>query len=304
MKWLILGCHGFLGRSFGEWASREGYKVFGVGRRASSPDGWSGGYAVDLIEKCRVCAIINDVQPDAILHAAGGASVAGSFQNPMVDFEMSATLFAKVLEGVRISKCRPLIIFPSSAAVFGQPRDGRPINEDTPCAPMSPYGFHKVCSEALAQSYLENFDIKSVCLRIFSLFGRGQRRLLLWDIFRQVNAGIREVRLLGSGNESRDYLHVDDLSSAIAMLASGVNREQLPARLNVGSGISRPIIDVAKAIVELVNPSASIVCEGNHLPGNPTCWKADVSLFRRLVPEWRPEPFEMRLKDTVEAWGR
>jgi UDP-glucose 4-epimerase len=128
--------------------------------------------------------IINGFQLDLVVHCAGSASVRASFSSPLDDLRANVLTLANTLDAVRRSEVRPLVIFPSSAAVYGNPVN-LPIREDDPCRPKSPYGFHKLAAENVVHEYITCHDVRVIICRIFSLIGERQRRLLLWDLYQQ-----------------------------------------------------------------------------------------------------------------------
>ncbi|TDA81588.1 SDR family oxidoreductase, partial [Halomonas marinisediminis] len=79
--------------------------------------------------------------------------------------------------------------------------------------PMSPYGFSKLSAELLAQEYSQCFGVNSISVRPFSLYGPGLKKQLLWDACNKFSKGIGEF--FGTGEEVRDWLHVEDASSMI-----------------------------------------------------------------------------------------
>jgi UDP-glucose 4-epimerase len=178
-KVLITGCHGFIGRSFGLRAALRGWQVTGVSRAPDPPPDWPGDYhRLDVIED-DLAAILELYHPDLVLHGAGSASVGDSFSAPLLDLRSSVTTFASVLEAARLAASPPLVIFPSSAAVYGNTA-GAALSETHPVNPISPYGFHKVTCELLAQEYRQCFGVRCMVVRVFSTFGPLQRKLLLW----------------------------------------------------------------------------------------------------------------------------
>ena len=105
---------------------------------------------------------------------------------------------------------RPRVVFVSSAAVYGNP-PSLPVDEKaTPC-PMSPYGRHKVECEQLLREFHERIELPSVSLRVFSAYGEGLRRQIFWDVCVQALAN-GEIRLHGSGSETRDFVHAYDVA--------------------------------------------------------------------------------------------
>lgn len=220
--------------------------------------------------------------------------------DPGADFAASVALLENVLEGVRRSARRPRLIYPSSAAVYGNP-EVLPVTEDGPLAPISAYGYHKAMCEFLVREYAQCFGIPGMIARPFSLFGESQRRLLVWEIFRQFIDAPR-VELFGTGDEERDYLHVDDFAEAA--WACAVRSARPCEVINVASGTSIRVADLAKRIGSALGSGKPVSCKGLRSAGDPAVWRADVGRLRALCPE-RPRPdFDGRLGRVLAHWSQ
>jgi UDP-glucose 4-epimerase len=246
---------------------------------------------------------MNDFAPDVVLHAAGTASVGLSFTAPLDDLRGAILTWANTLDAVRRSRQRPILVFPSSAAVYGNPPK-LPIGEADAIAPLSPYGFHKAACELLAREYAECFGLDIIVCRLFSVFGVAQRRLLIWELYQQL-VGSDAVWLQGSGNESRDYLDIDDVWTAVSHLLR--NRRQMRGKgeylvLNVARGEEIMVGDLAQELRRLIAPEKSIHYHGRERPGDPLRWCADLARLHSLLPNWRPKPLATALSLCVAAW--
>jgi len=307
MRLLITGCTGFLGRNISEGGVLNGYHMLGVSRSAR-PEGWCG----DYLQRNRLSdldPVIHDFSPDVIMHVAGPASVDASFVDPLTDQSASVLTWINLLDSVRRSEVMPLVVFPSSAAVYGNPQV-LPIAEDSAIAPISPYGFHKAACELIAREYSECFGLDIVVCRFFSLFGVAQQRLLVWELYEQLAGNDSTVWLEGTGTESRDYLDVNDATSAVFHLI--MNR--LAARnqrshsggetfiVNIGSGEETNVLHLAAQLRDLVAPGKRICCRGNQQRGAPQRWCADVSRLRSLIPQWQPSVLSKSLAECVASW--
>jgi UDP-glucose 4-epimerase len=303
VKLLVTGALGFIGGSVARHAVRLGHTV--IGTALPEDLGKAAGFPLTAAEGApAVAALVDEAAPDVILHAAGRASVAASIAAPADDFEGSVLTWQALLEGVRRSKRRPVVILPSSAAVYGDP-DRLPVAEDAPLAPISPYGFHKRLCEILADEYARCFGLDVVVARLFSVFGPAQRRLLVWELFAQLAGPGDTAWIQGTGAETRDYLHVDDVAEALLRVAaSRPERAQGAEIYNLASGEERSVLEVATAIRDRVAPGKAIACRGEARPGDPSRWRADVGrLFARTAP-WRPRAFEEGLDEVIAAWQR
>ena len=172
--------------------------------------------------------------------------------------------------------CR--VIFLSSAAVYGNP-ESLPVAESHVLKPVSPYGFHKLQSELICREFAQVYQLKVASVRIFSAYGAGLRRQVLWDIVRKVLSP-GAIMLQGSGAESRDFVHVDDIARAIHQVAS--KADLCGEVYNVGSGVETSIATLVDLTINLL--SVERVCEfdGRVPPGTPLNWCADISRLQSL----------------------
>lgn len=304
MKILVTGSRGFVGGSVGRFAAAAGHDVLGIARSSQPEPDWPGRYAQSDVLSGSLLDLLNDFAPDLVLHAAGTASVGGSLSAPLEDFQAAVLTWANLLENVRKSGVRPLVVFPSSAAVYGSP-DTLPVAEDAPVNPVSPYGFHKAACELIAREYAECFGLNVLVCRLFSLFGPRQRRLLVWEIFEHLRGPEPTVRLQGTGLETRDYLHIDDLASALLALAAhpAFAEASGTARLiNLGSGQETSVLDLARWMSALQGGDKPVACLGHDRPGNPARWSADTRRLRSLLPAWEPAPLADGLARCMNFW--
>lgn len=305
LKILITGSRGFVGGTVGRGAAKAGHEVLGISRAAQHAPSWPGAHVTADVVSADLSNIIRDFAPDAVFHAAGTASVGASFAAPLDDLRASMLSWANLLDSVRRSDAQPLILFPSSGAVYGQ-LQSLPVNEDASLQPISPYGFHKAACELLAREYANCFGQRVIVCRLFSLLGEYQRRLLVWELFRQF-AGVEEVVwLAGTGAETRDYLYADDMAAAILSLIE--SQRSTPPETNyqvhnVASGIETRVIDLARQLGSMVAPEKEIRCRGIERSGDPERWQADVSSLRALLPNWKPRSLAEGLASCVAGWS-
>lgn len=317
MRILITGSRGFVGGSVGRYAARAGHAVVGVGRATQAEVGWPGAYVSADIVSSDLSGVVRDFAPDVVLHAAGTASVGASLAAPLDDLRAALLTWANTLESVRRSGLRPLLLYASSAAIYGNLAT-LPAREDAPARPISPYGFHKAACELLAHEYAECFALPVVVCRLFSLFGAAQRRLLIWELYRQfADADEPVVRLQGTGAETRDYLHIDDVAAALLDIAAaqleetteGGRRVETTERgrclvVNVASGEETSVLALAAQVGQLVAPGKEIRCRGLERTGDPRAWRADITRLRSLAPLWQPQPLAQSLAGCIAEWKR
>ena len=209
--------------------------------------------------------------------------------------------FLNVLDSVRRSGTSPVVFMISSAAVYGNPAE-LPVSEGAAMAPISPYGHHKVLCESVGREYAQCYGVTSVICRVFSVFGPLQRRLLVWELYKQFAGPDRFVELQGTGRETRDFLHVDDLADAILRLAPVAPRHESTA-VNVASGVETAAAALAEELKRLTHSEKEIVCRGVSRPGDPCRWCADASRLESLVSDWQPKPLAAALTSTLSRWS-
>ncbi len=217
---------------------------------------------------------------DILINCAGASNVSYSFENPIIDFHKNTYLVQQLLEKIRKSGNKNIrFINLSSAAVYGNPQK-LPIKENSEIKPLSPYGFHKKMAEDLCLEYSQCFGLKTLSLRIFSAYGDGQKKMLLWDLHQKIINSNGHVNLFGSGIESRDYIHVNDILQQIILAIN--NADFRGEAINVGNGKEikvKEIVDIYKAYH---SKAFEFSFNGENRPGDPLNWCADISKMK----EW------------------
>jgi UDP-glucose 4-epimerase len=234
---LVTGAHGFIGRYTCRAAADAGHSVVGIGHGEWTPESWrrwglTAWYELDVSIGS---LIAHDIRPHVIVHCAGSGSVAFSNDNPAQDFQRSVVTTLEVLEYIRTCSPRTRIVFPSSAAVYGAGAT-RSMEDRGGLTPLSPYGAHKLMGEDLCRSYSRTFGLKTAIVRVFSAYGEGLRKQLLWDACEKVRYG--STQFGGTGHERRDWVHVSDVA-ALLLLASTFASPRAPTVDGAtGAGVS------------------------------------------------------------------
>ncbi|MCL0048709.1 GDP-mannose 4,6-dehydratase [Dehalococcoidia bacterium] len=297
---LVTGVGGFIGSHFAEYYIAQGYNVIGVDNK--SKDQISATKLFDykqlMLPDDLVHSLIQKHKPDICIHCAGGSSVGFSVENPYKDFTSGALVTFHLLDCLRRFSPECKTIYPSSAAVYGNPAS-LPISENCPLNPISPYGYHKILCEAICNQFSNLYDLHIYILRIFSAYGPGLRKQIIWDIFNRIKKG-KQLVLYGTGNESRDFVYIDDIIKAadIILNCSGNNYDVH----NIASGQETSIRELAELIVRELNIDVPIVFSGVTKKGDPENWRADISKIRDLGFEPRIGLKEgiLKLKDWFE----
>lgn len=304
MRVLITGARGFVGSSLAEYAVKKGHEVVGIGRTVQAPPGFFGNYVWADAALSDLTPIINGFRPDLVAHCAGSASVAASFTSPLDDLRANVITLANTLDAVRRSDVRPLVIFPSSAAVYGNPAK-LPVREDGPCRPISPYGFHKLAAENVVHEYVSCHDIRIVICRIFSVIGERQRRLLLWDLYRQFVGETEKVVVQGTGDETRDFVHIDDLcESFLRFSESASSYSNGNYTVNLASGVETSVREMVSLVKQVLSSDKPVVFLGKERLGDPSRWLADCARLRAVSPSQGFSKLFVAVEQVVRSWQK
>lgn len=263
MKILITGERGYIGGIL-----KKSFEV--------KHDIYTLGY--DLLDFRHLLLSLKEIQPDVIIHCAGASSVFNSLEDPYNDFEKNVLTTRNLLEGVRLCSPKIQFIYMSSAAVYGNP-EKMPISEEDAFNPISPYGYSKVCAETLIKQYTDIYKIKCAVLRVFSIYGNEMKKQVVYDIFSKFfNPDLTVIELFGTGNEERDFIHIEDFKKVIIMF---IERE-LTGTFNIASGYSTRIKDLAETIQKVVGSNKKIVFKGESREGDPIKWQVDTNKIKEL----------------------
>lgn len=292
-KVLIIGVDGFLGGRLAHYLVQHFVEVVGIGSpriKEGQRPGWK--RLVLPLESSGIRDLIAQENFDLCLYAAGSSDVRASMEAPQEDFLRAVPGWMNILESVRLKcpSCRVLLL--SSAAVYGNPAS-LPISSTAGTAPVSPYGYHKLMCEIALREYAHVYGIRGSSLRIFSAYGDGLRRQVVWDLAGKI-VRLGRLMLCGTGYESRDFIHVSDLIEAMLTISA-----RAPLRgesYNVASGEEVTIRQVARWTAEAHGGNIEPEFDGHTPVGIPLNWRADVSPLRALG--WTPRVSSERgLKD-------
>ena len=287
---LITGGAGFLGQACARQFHAAGWRVVGIGHghwtideaRTAGFDHWVN--ATVSIEG--LTGLEEKLQ--AVAHCAGNGSVPLSLQQPLGAYENTVGTTALLLEYLRLHAPKAVVLYPSSAAVYGAAAD-QPLRETDVPNPVSPYGFHKQMVELLLSAHAQAFGQPAVAIRFFSIFGPGLRKQLLWDASARLLSGESPQIFWGTGDETRDWIHVDDAASLMLHLAEQSVTSSGPADLQVingASGIRVTVREILERLATALGSTTDIQFNGATRPGDPRFYHADINALQ--ATGWQP----------------
>jgi len=276
----ITGVAGFIGRYVAQHFSSEGWSVIGIDHASpeNAPLSSLSSYYDLHLPNTAFGDLLQKHSPDVCIHCAGRSSVGFSITEPSSDFYDSSVLNFEILNAFRLHAPQCRFLFLSSAAVYGNP-ESLPVKETFAPSPISPYGFHKWHCEQLCLEFSKIYGMSTASLRLFSAYGPGLRRQVLWDICQKVFVH-KSLLLQGTGKESRDFIHAIDIARALRIIAAKAPMQG--EVYNVGSGHEVAIEELTRMILKATNSNLSPQFDGVVPPGTPINWKADISKLTSL----------------------
>lgn len=264
---LVTGAKGFVGSNTARHFKRLGYETYGIGHgELSTKELLEYGLDHWMPSDITIDSMLSfNVEFDVVIHCGGSGSVGFSVENPYQDFKKTVDGTLEVLEFIRLYSPKAHLIYPSSPAVQGEHPDS-PIEEDYIGKPCSPYGYHKKIAEDLCKSYSEKFGLKVTVIRLFSVYGIGLKKQLLWDAVQKINHAQSEAVFWGSGKETRDFIHIDDV---VELFNRVLNQHESFVVLNGGTGKKKSVLEVLSMLSHIMGSSVSISFNNQVSTGNP-----------------------------------
>lgn len=256
MKALVTGGAGFIGRWLVKKLLDENFEVWILdnlenGRESNLEEFQNHprlkGVIYDDVLNPKALKSIFQFKPDIVYHLAAQINVHESLEIPNKAFESNIKGTYNVLE-----ECRTLgtkVMLMGTCMVYDMAGSHKPINEDHPLKPTSPYAASKLAAEILAQSYYHSYGLPVVTCRPFNTYGPYQKYNLeggVVSIFVRQALNDDKLNIFGDGTQTRDLLYVED---CVDFVYTASRSEQAVGQvINAGSGTDISIMDLAKMI--------------------------------------------------------
>lgn len=314
-KYLITGFSGFVAGHFVEYLERNEKNSFVKGVDIRDPDFTFDHHQevhisfekIDLLSKNKIEYIINQFQPDYILHLASYSSVAYSWANPIESFQNNTNIFLNLIETVRTSGIKTRILSIGSSEEYGDVHeDDLPLKEEHGLSPVSPYAVARISQENLSRVYADGYGMDIVLTRSFNHMGPRQK-----DVFVVSSLAKQLVEIKKSGkNEGgivagdvsivRDFIDVRDVVRAYDLLLKKGKKGHI---YNVCSGIGLSINDIIEAVAKQLNIDVEINID--HRLIRPSDNKKIIGSNEKIRRElgWQINiSLEQSLKDIISYW--
>lgn len=216
---------------------------------------------------------------DIIHFLSGNPHPSYSEVNALVDVDLTIKPVLSILMVLRKISYKGAIWFASSVAVYGK-CDDKHLNENSKCLPLSNYAVAKITIENYAKHYASNYGLKIGVYRIFSTYGPGLDRQVIYDNIIKIYNGASDIVLASSESSARDFSFVQDQASAIKFLNDNVIPDG--SIFNIGSGKAIKIIDIVRTIGKLMGFKGSVSCRKDLKMLHDVSWTADISKISSL----------------------
>lgn len=262
MKVLVTGATGFVGSHLCRELIRRGYDVLALSRSGrthnvesllSRPEFQL--QKGDIRDADWLCSLVKENRIGAVCHLAAQLPEKNNLENPHIYFDINAGGTLNVLNAVYLSGVEKFL-YASSMSVYSEPARYSPVDEDHPVQPSTVYGVSKLAGELCCNPYSGVMDI--VILRYSGVYGAGERQSNAIPTFIRQALEAKSITIHGDGTQTSDYASVDDVvQGTIAAL-----EKNEPGIYNIGSGEEVSVNDLAKIIINYVNPRLETVLTG------------------------------------------
>jgi len=234
---------------------------------------------------------------DYIVHLAAESGVDISISEPRKSFENNVLGAFDYLDACRVNKVKRFV-FASSGAVFGDHKP--PLTENMPKQPISPYGSSKLTVETYAETFSNVFGFKATILRFSNVYGRySQHKNSVVSKFIKLANNNNKLTINGDGNHTRDFIHVDDIVSAIYMSFRDKNNF---STYHVSTGIEtslNKLIRVFQKYYEKYNINLDVLNAKERLGDMKKNYSSSLKIKKNLG--WLPKvKLEEGVKDTID----
>jgi UDP-glucose 4-epimerase len=305
MNFLITGAAGFIGSNLANYLVREGHQVRGLddlsagNPQALSPDVlFTRG---DVNDRPKLWTLLQEV--DCVYHLAARVAVPESVLYPREYNATNVGGTVSLMEAMRDVGVHR-VVFVSSGAVYGD-QGVQPLKESAHPNPRSPYAVSKLAAEYYVRTIGDLWGIESVSLRVFNAYGPGQHLPpshppVIPNFLRQAMRGGTLV-MHGDGNQTRDYVYVDDVVTALiaAATAPGINQMVI----NIGCGQETSIRSLVRLVTSVTGAKTEVINNPRTSPGvSRMC--ADLGLAREKLGYQPRFSLEEGLRLTLERDAR
>lgn len=300
-KALITGSQGFVGHYLRRELEKHDYTVTGLDIQAGE-----GVIVADLLDEDVVKHVIAQERPDVIIHLAGQANVARSWDIPQKTIELNVVAAINLMEAVRKEKPECRMVLVGSSDQYGNLGEaGKLVSETLATHPQTPYAVSKKAQEEIAAVYVKAYGLNISMTRSFNHAGAGQGKGFLISDFASgivaVERGEQSCLKVGNLTARRDFTHVWDVVRAYRLIAEQGHAGEI---YNVGSGTTNSAREILNKLCDLAQ--CPIPVEQDPAKMRPSDTPVICCDHRKLTEHtgWEPVITMDKILCEVIAWWR
>lgn len=281
MRYVVTGAAGFIGSHLAGALLARGHEILGIDSFTDYYDPALKQENAQGLDVRRIDLAHDELDFsgfDGVFHLAGQPGVRSFGDVFALYLERNVLASQRVFEAAVRDGVR--VVFSSSSSVYGE-AERYPTPEDTPPAPVSPYGITKLTCEHLARAYERSFGLDVVVLRYFNAFGPRQRPDMAFTRVASALASGEGFELYGDGQQTRGWTYVSDVVDATVMAMEGGR-----GIYNVGGGVETSLRE-AIAILEGLAGATLEIRRHPPVPGDQLRTNADTARIRGELG-WTP----------------
>ena len=286
MRSLVTGGAGFIGSNLVDLLIKKKHQVivldnFSTGRKINLKGNSKRSLKIiniDISKNKNMYKYFHKV--DYVFHLAGLADIVPSIENPKKYFTSNVVGTFNVIKEAEKAKVKKFI-YAASASCYGLPKKF-PTREDSPIKPMYPYAFTKWQAEELVMHWNKVFDFPAISLRFFNCYGPRSRTTgaygAVFGVFLAQKLAGKPLTIVGSGRQTRDFIHVSDLVNAVLKAAYSKKTGEI---YNLAGGKEVPVNKIARLI-------GGKTIGIPKRPGEPDRSLGDIRKIKKDL-KWRPK---------------
>jgi UDP-glucose 4-epimerase len=206
-------------------------------------------YCFDGSETARLATVMSDENVDGVIHLAANSDIRSGSISSDLDFRNTLTPTLSLSEIVK-SKTLNFVMFSSTSAVYGNTEKPISLNSNDYKIPISNYGWAKLASEYALRLATKESSTPFILTRFPNVVGPNPTHGVLYDFKKKLKSKNKVFEILGNGEQTKPYLHVEDLCKVL-IRAISISLSKPETELNIGPGDSINLKDIVRIVLEI-----------------------------------------------------
>lgn len=296
MKICIFGGNGFIGSNIAYKYIRKGHSVYIYSQtRINKKVEFKNNKKIKYNEK-NFSSILKK-KFDMIFFFSGNSNQETSKNDIYYDLKTTFDSYVQLLEAAKKNKIKCPIWFASSVVVYGI--NSKPLKENFNLNPVSFYAVTKTICETISKFYANNHNLNIGIMRIFSTFGPGLKRQVVYDTIKKIKTK-KNFKVIGSGNEKRDFGYIDDQVKSIILLTNKVKKPKGDT-YNIASGKVFTIKTMINKLIKISGKKVIPKYTNKRRSFDTKFFIADKNKLKKIIGHFKNTDFDLALKKTYKS---